>query len=74
MTYDQLKTLLDKTQAEVAVLKQEGSLRLRKAAGDPDKPAKEQMVTAVRQGVQGVPVQTVAILCLVSFLLAYFFF
>lgn len=34
-----------------------------------------QVASAVRpQGTEGVPIQLVAILCLVSFLLAYFFF
>lgn len=44
-------------------------------SGEPKstRPAPE-LAQAVRQGTEGVPVQIVAILCLASFLLAYFFF
>lgn len=57
---------------------QEG-LRQRKgpaaAAAAADVPKVAQIATAARpQGTEGVPIQIVAGLCLVSFLLAYFFF
>jgi hypothetical protein len=55
-------------------------LRQRKAGGGAEpagtakqqQPAQEQAQAA--RGTEGVPVQIVALLCLVSFLLAYFFF
>jgi len=74
MTYEELKAELDKARAEVVALKQQGQLRLRKAAGNPDKPASEQVATAVKQTVEGVPVHIVATLCFVTFLFAYLFF
>ncbi|KAF3760647.1 hypothetical protein M406DRAFT_353474 [Cryphonectria parasitica EP155] len=51
-------------------------LRQRKTAAPADeKPGAAAVASAVRpQGTEGVPIQLVAILCLVSFLLAYFFF
>lgn len=58
-----------------AVSAEPEGLRQRKgpSAGDVPKPA--QIATAARpQGTEGVPIQIVAGLCLVSFLLAYFFF
>lgn len=56
----------------------EDSLRQRKAAAPADtKPRSSEVATAAAvrpQGTEGVPIQIAAILCLVSFLLAYFFF
>jgi hypothetical protein len=55
-------------------------LRQRKQGGgttsDEQKSARPapELAQAVRQGTEGVPVQIVAVLCLLSFLLAYFFF
>lgn len=52
---------------------EQGGLRQRKGPAAADIPA--QIATAARpQGTEGVPIQIAAILCLVSFLLAYFFF
>lgn len=80
-TYQDLKDKLAKAEATIASLRDEAAsgLRQRKtAAGSEDKgaaaPRPEQLAQAQRQGTEGVPVQIVAILCLVSFLLAYFFF
>lgn len=56
----------------------EDSLRQRQSTAPADtKPRASEVATtaAVRpQGTEGVPIQIAAILCLVSFLLAYFFF
>lgn len=53
-------------------------LRQRKGIAPADtKPRVSEIATAAAvrpQGTEGVPIQIVAILCLVSFLLAYFFF
>lgn len=56
----------------------EDSLRQRKSTAPADtKPRASEVATAATvrpQGTEGVPIQIAAILCLVSFLLAYFFF
>lgn len=75
-TYEELKAKLAQAEAQIATLKETG-LRQRnvKTSGeDEKKPAIAQTAQAVRETVEGVPVQMVAILCLISFLLAYFFF
>ncbi|KAJ4302399.1 phosphatidylinositol-binding protein scs2 [Collariella sp. IMI 366227] len=86
-TYDELKDQLAKAEATIASLKNEvaSGLRQRKAAvtsteGGEEARAGGQLAQAERQGQQqqggaeGVPVQITALLCLFSFLLAYFFF
>lgn len=83
-TYDELKQQLANAEATIASLKNEmaGGLRQRKgtAAGSAEPQAAtapaagQELAQAVRQGTEGVPVQIVAVLCLASFLLAYFFF
>ncbi|KAJ9156640.1 Vesicle-associated protein 2-2 [Pleurostoma richardsiae] len=76
-TVDELKEQLAHAETTIATLKQEGGLRQRKgiAAAAKDTPGVGELATAVRpQTTEGVPIQYVAILCLVSFLLAYFFF
>jgi hypothetical protein len=83
-TYEDLKDKLSKAEATITSLKNEvaGGLRQRKTAattsgsGD-NKAGTPQLAQAERptsQGTEGVPVQVVALLCLASFLLAYFFF
>ncbi len=79
-TVETLKAQLAQAQATIASLKEAATegLRQRKAGGDESSskasnPA-PQLQQAIRQGIEGVPVQTTAILCLLSFLLAYFFF
>lgn len=59
-----------------AAIKEQDGLRQRKGITAADeKPSVAEVASAVRpQGTEGVPIQLVAILCLVSFLLAYFFF
>ncbi|KAL2262462.1 hypothetical protein VTK26DRAFT_1246 [Humicola hyalothermophila] len=84
-TYDELKQQLAKAEATIASLKTEmaSGLRQRKAtaatgAAEPDAPtagaAGQELAQSSRQATEGVPVQIVAVLCLASFLLAYFFF
>ena len=74
-TYEELKVQLEKAQATIAQLKQDqGGLRQRKGGSSEEKTATAQVAQQVRQGTEGVPVQMTAILCLVSFLLAYLFF
>jgi ribosomal protein L29 len=73
-TYEELKADLEKAKVELSTLRQQAQLRLRKAAGNPDKPATEQLATTVRQTVEGVPVHVVAMLCFLTFLFAYLFF
>ena len=74
-TYEELKNKLAQAEAQIAALKETG-LRQRnvKTSDNDEKRPLAGTAQAVRQTVEGVPVQMVAILCLVSFLLAYFFF
>ncbi|TAQ91516.1 hypothetical protein B7494_g223 [Chlorociboria aeruginascens] len=73
-SYDELKAQLAQAQATIAAYGQEGGLKLRKAAVGESSNATVNEVANTLQGVQGVPVQIVAALCLFSFLLAYLFF
>ena len=78
-TYEELKQQLAKAEALITSLKNEASsgLRQRKSgAPGPDGKAapSADLAQAIRQGTEGVPLQIVAALCLLSFLLAYFFF
>jgi hypothetical protein len=69
-----LKNKLAQAEAQLLNLKDSG-LRQRnvKSSSDEKKPAGN-TAQVVRQQPAGVPVQIVALLCLLSFLLAYFFF
>ncbi|GAB0135746.1 hypothetical protein EsDP_00004073 [Epichloe bromicola] len=75
LTYEELKTKLGQAEAQLLNLK-DGGLRQRnvKAASSDEKKPAGQTTQAVKQRPDGVPVQIVALLCLLSFLLAYFFF
>lgn len=76
LTYEELKAKLSEAQGEIAQLKDSG-LRQRnvKGASSSEKSSQGQSTQALReQPAAGVSVQIVAILCLLSFLLAYFFF
>jgi hypothetical protein len=88
-TYEDLKDKLSKAEATITSLRSEvaGGLRQRKTAatsgsGDNNNnnnntagtPQLAQAQRPAAQGTEGVPVQVVALLCLASFLLAYFFF
>ncbi|KAI1306210.1 putative integral ER membrane protein Scs2 [Xylaria venustula] len=77
-SYEELKEQLLQAENLVAQLKNDdGGLRQRKTASTAEeksiaKPA--ELAQAVRAGTEGVPVQITAVLCLLSFLLAYIFF
>ncbi|KXX81928.1 Vesicle-associated protein 2-2 [Madurella mycetomatis] len=77
-TYQDLKDKLAKAEATIASLRDEATsgLRQRKAASSEEGASapRPELAQAQRQGTEGVPVQIVALLCLTSFLLAYFFF
>ena len=72
-SYEELKAKLADAQATIASYAQEGGLRMRKAAKGESGSKVDEVVNQI-QTTQGVPLQIVAILCLVSFLLAYLFF
>ncbi|KAI0426582.1 PapD-like protein [Xylaria sp. FL1042] len=77
-SYEEIKEQLLQAEKLISQLKKDdGGLRQRKTAGSAEekpsaKPA--QLAQAARAGTEGVPVQITAILCLLSFLLAYVFF
>ncbi|KAK3358885.1 PapD-like protein [Lasiosphaeria hispida] len=79
-TAQDLKESLAKAEAQIALLKEQAASGLKQRK--PTVAAVEEKITtaghalaqAGRQGTEGVPVQIVAILCLISFLLAYFLF
>jgi hypothetical protein len=76
LTYEELKAKLAQAEQQLVSLKDSG-LRQRNVKSDSNDDEKRplaQTAQAVQQTVEGVPVQMAAILCLVSFLLAYFFF
>ena len=75
-SYNDLKSQLAEAQTKIASFSQDGGLRLRKNGGGESESAPG-ATTEVAQNVQtteGVPIQIVAALCLISFLLAYLFF
>lgn len=73
---EELKIQLAEARAQIAGMSSEGGLRMRKAAnavGVEDViPATQAAMNTVRS--EGVPVHYTALLCLLSFLIAYFFF
>jgi hypothetical protein len=74
MSYEELKQKLAEAQATIAGYANEGGLRMRKVAKGE---TSNETVNAVANKVnanQGVPLQIVAALCLISFLLAYLLF
>ncbi|KAL1854798.1 hypothetical protein VTK73DRAFT_8696 [Phialemonium thermophilum] len=77
LTAEQLRDKLARAEARIAELSSSGGLRQRKTGSQGQGAAQQpvpEVTQTVRQGTEGVPIQTVAFLCLVSFLLAYFFF
>jgi hypothetical protein len=75
MSYEELKAKYDEAQATISSYSQEGGLRMRKAAkGDTSNATVNAISHQAQEVAQGVPLQIVAALCLVSFLLAYLFF
>lgn len=78
-TYEDLKDTLAQKEALITSLKEQLSsgLKQRKPATTSDEKSTSpgQALAQVQpRGTEGVPIQIVAILCLLSFLLAYFFF
>ncbi|KAK1978488.1 MSP domain-containing protein [Colletotrichum cereale] len=73
-TYDELKQKLSQAEAKIVSLQDNSGLRQRVKTESERLPSTQEAAAAIRQGVDGVSVQMVAILCLLSFLLAYFFF
>ncbi|WYZ41337.1 hypothetical protein EsH8_V_000232 [Colletotrichum jinshuiense] len=74
VTYEELKQKLSQAEAKIVSLQGTSGLRQRVKTESEKLPSTQEAAAAVRQGVEGVSVQMVAILCLFSFLLAYFFF
>ncbi|KXH65771.1 MSP domain-containing protein [Colletotrichum salicis] len=74
VTYEELKQKLSQAEAKIASLQDTSGLRQRVKTETEKLPTAQEAAAAVRQGAEGVSVQIVAILCLFSFLLAYFFF
>ncbi|KAL7949394.1 PapD-like protein [Trichoderma barbatum] len=72
---DDYKSKIAQLEAELANYKS-GGLRQRnvKGSSETDKSSGGALAQQAKQGVEGVPVKIVAILCLISFLLAYVFF
>lgn len=76
-SYNELKQQLAQAEKLIGQLKQDqGGLRQRKPGAGDDKASSKpaDLTQQVRAGTEGVPVQITAILCLLSFLLAYLFF
>ena len=77
-TYEELKAQLLAAERKISqfVQEQTAGLRQRKggaSTGD-DKAPTAQLAQAVRQGTEGVPIHITALLCLLTFLIAYMFF
>ncbi|KAK0727006.1 PapD-like protein [Lasiosphaeria miniovina] len=77
-TYEELKDKLSQAESKLASITNEATsgLRQRQMAGSDEKSGGQvqEQAQAVRQSTEGVPVQIAALLCLISFLLAYFLF
>ncbi|EFY89012.1 integral ER membrane protein Scs2 [Metarhizium acridum CQMa 102] len=76
LSYEELKSKLAQAEAQLLNLK-DGGLRQRNvksASSEEKRPAGNTAQVVKQQQPDGVPVQIVALLCLLSFLLAYFFF
>ncbi|GAQ07858.1 vesicle-associated membrane protein-associated protein C16G5.05c [Aspergillus lentulus] len=74
---DELKTQLSEANAQIEKLKErlaDQGLRQRKIGGENEKSASTMQRQQVQPVAAGVPLQIVAGLCLLSFLIAYFFF
>ncbi|KUJ12130.1 VAMP-associated protein [Mollisia scopiformis] len=72
---EELKAKLAEAQATIATYTEQAGIRARKVAkGETSNETVNQLAQQVHQAPQGVPLQIVAGLCLLSFLLAYFFF
>ncbi|KAI8725454.1 MSP domain-containing protein [Fusarium sp. LHS14.1] len=76
VSYEELKAKLAQAEAQIVSLRETGlrQRNVKPASSEDEKRPLLQTAQAVQQTVEGVPVQMAAILCLISFLLAYFFF
>ncbi|KAI1418684.1 VAMP-associated protein [Hypoxylon sp. FL1857] len=76
-TFAELKQQLAQAEKKIAQFKQDQEgLRQRKNTSTDNKPGSKtgEVAQTVRSGTEGVPVKLVAILCFLSFMLAYLFF
>ncbi|KAI9642791.1 phosphatidylinositol-binding protein scs2 [Ciborinia camelliae] len=74
VSVEELQAQLAEAKKTIATYAEQGGVRMRKVAnGETSNETVNEMATKL-QGVEGVPVQIVAALCLLSFLLAYLFF
>jgi len=74
-SYTELRQRLDQAEQQVSRLKaDQGGLRQRKTGADEKSGSKPAELAQQVRGTEGVPIQITAALCLLSFLLAYFFF
>lgn len=80
-TFEELKEQLAKAQAQIAAFtsKSTDGLRQRKAGvASPAETGKAapagELAQAVRQSTEGVPIQIVAVLCLLSFFIGWYFY
>lgn len=71
---EELQAQLAEAKKTIASYAEQGGLRMRKVANGETSNETVNEVAAKLQGIEGVPVQIVAALCLLSFLLAYLFF
>jgi hypothetical protein len=73
---DDVRRQLDEAKATIARLQEQASsgLRQRNVAGGGEKSTSQDSLTAKAPSAGGVSVQVVALLCLLCFLIAYFFF
>ncbi|KAH7025920.1 PapD-like protein [Microdochium trichocladiopsis] len=75
LSYAELKQQLDQAEQLVSRLKaDQGGLRQRKTGAEEKSVSKPAELAQQVRGTEGVPIQITAALCLLSFLLAYFFF
>ncbi|OTB09102.1 hypothetical protein M426DRAFT_316395 [Hypoxylon sp. CI-4A] len=76
LSTEELKQQLVQAEKLIAELKQDEGLRQRKTANADSKPSAKpaEVAQQVRSGTEGVPVKLAAILCFLSFMLAYLFF
>jgi len=75
MSYGELEAKLADAEAKIAGYAREGGLKMRQVAkGVTGNKTVDDVAHRTVQAAQGVPLQIVAALCLVSFLLAYIFF
>ena len=73
-TLEAVKAKLAAAQAEIAKFSDSGLRQRNVKSGQSEKVPAGELAQASKQSADGVSVQVVAILCLLSFLLAYFFF